>query len=350
MVYNETQRRKLAHLETCLNEDVELGDTGFDDVTFIHNALPETHLEKIDTTTSFFGKRLRVPLMIAAVTGGVPNAGLINKKLAEIAEEKGIGFGLGSQRAMIERPEMKETYYVRDVAPKTLVFGNMGIVQTKKYTPKQVQKMADDTEIDALCVHVNPAQEIFQVEGDLDFTDCLSSLKTLCKELDVPVVAKEVGNGISLEASILLKNAGVKAIDVGGYGGTSWVKVEALRSGKDWKPFALHGIPTAVSILESRTVGLPIISTGGIRDGLHIAKSIALGASICGVALPVLRVLNRLGPDGVRMYIDELQKELRMVMFLNGCKNIDELKKANYVLSGRVRDWADQRGLLNRKY
>ncbi|MEM0372620.1 MAG: type 2 isopentenyl-diphosphate Delta-isomerase [archaeon] len=346
MDYNATQRRKIAHLEICLNKDVELGDAGFDDVTFLHNALPEVNLEETDTSTKFFGKKLSVPLMISAVTGGIPNAGLINKELAKIAEEKCIGFGLGSQRAMIEKPEMKSTYCVRDVAPKTLIFGNIGIVQTKKYAPSQVQKMADETQIDALCVHLNPAQEAFQVNGDLDFTECFGSLKTLCRNLSMPVVGKEVGNGISRETAETLKKAGVRAIDVGGYGGTSWMKVEALRSGMDWKPFKRHGIPTAASVLETKTSGLPIIATGGIRDGLHIAKAIALGASICGIALPAIRVLNALGPDGLRAYIDQLQRELRTVMFLNGCKNIDELKKANYVLHGRLLEWAKQRELL----
>jgi isopentenyl-diphosphate delta-isomerase len=298
----------------------------------------------------FMGKRLKLPLMITAVTGGVPNAKEINKVLAAVAEEKGIGFGLGSQRSMIEDPDMRETYYVRDVAPKTLVLGNLGVIQTKIYEPKQIEKAVADIKADGLCVHINPAQEMFQSKGDVDFRDCFSNLKKLCKSMKYPVVGKEVGNGISYETSVMLKKAGVKAIDIGGSGGTNWMLVEALRHGKRCNGFTDHGIPTAISVLETKRVGLPIIATGGVRDGLHIAKSIALGADITGMALPIIRVLDKLGPEGLSMYIDELQKELKMMMFLNGCDTIAELKNANYVLHGKVLDWARQRHLLNKRY
>jgi len=337
----ETEKRKIDHIEVCLKEDVERGSTWLEDVILLHRALPELDFNKIDTSTEIFGKKLKMPLIISAITGGTERAKRINKDLAEVAEKKGIGFGLGSQRAMIEDESKKETYFVRDIAPNILLFGNIGISQTKKYSTKQIENALKSVKADALCVHINPAQELFQIEGDLDFGDCILSLKKLCKELKYPVIAKEVGNGISRETALLLKEAGIEAIDIGGYGGTSWVTVEIIRSQKTTS-FENWGIPTACSILESK-VGLPIIATGGIRSGLDIAKSIALGASICGIALPFLRILEKEGKAGVETYIDKLQEELKAAMLLTGSKNIEELKRAKYVLLGRVKEWVEQR-------
>ncbi len=339
-----TEQRKKDHLKICIEENVETQKTGFEEVFLIHKSLPELDLKEIDTSTEFLGKKLKLPLIIAAITGGTEESKKINKDLAEIAEKKGIGFSLGSQRAMIENPRLKDTYYVRDIAPNTLLFGNIGITQIKKFTMNKIKKALDFVEADALCVHLNPAQEIFQKEGDLDFKNLIPSLKELCKNLEYPVIGKEVGFGISKEVASKLKEIGVKAIDVGGFGGTNWIIIDGLRSGKDYNNFKSWGIPTPISILESR-VGLPLIATGGIRSGVDIAKSIALGADICGIALPFLRILKKKGKQGVEKYIDNLQKELKFAMFLTGSKNIEELKKAKYVLTGEVKDWVEQRKL-----
>ena len=185
---------------------------------------------------------------------------------------------------------------------------------------------------DAVCVHINPAQELFQHEGDRDFTGCLSALENFCRAIDLPVIAKEVGNGISRECARKLKEAGVSAIDVGGLGGTSWVLIDSIRSGIDSAVFRNWGIPTAVSVMECQ-VGLPVIATGGIRTGLHMAKAIALGADLCGIALPFLRVLSKEGTAGVERYIDTLKADFIRAMFLTGCRTVDDLKKARYVLS-----------------
>jgi len=337
-----TEQRKKDHIKICLENNVEIKKTGFEDIFLIHNSLPELNLKEIDTKTIFLGKKLNLPLTIAAITGGTEEAKQINKDLAYVAEKKGIGFSLGSQRAMIEDPELKDTYYVRDVAPNVLLFGNIGIAQVKKINIKKIEDALSSIKADALCVHINPAQELFQKEGDFDFKGSISSLKELCKELDYPVIGKEVGFGINKEVALKLKEIGVKVIDVGGFGGTNWIIVDGLRSGKDYSNFVNWGIPTPISILEAK-VGLPLIATGGIRSGIDIAKSISLGADICGIALPFLRILKTKGKEGLENYIDNLQKELRIAMFLTGSKNIEELKNAKYVLTGKVRDWIEQR-------
>jgi isopentenyl-diphosphate delta-isomerase len=340
-----TQQRKKEHIKIALENKVETGDPGFDDVLLVHNDFTDINFKDIDTSTKFFGKKLKLPLIMASMTGGTDEAKKINKDLAEIAEKKGFGFSLGSQRAMIENPELKDTYYVRDVAPNTLIFGNLGIYQLKSFSKQQIEDAMKSVGADILCVHINPSQELFQREGDLDFKGSFSNLKKLCEELKYPVIGKEVGFGFSREVSTKLKEAGVKAIDVGGHGGTNWIVVDGLRSDKDFSSFVDWGIPTTISILESR-VGLPLISTGGVRNGVDIAKSIALGADVCGMALPFLRILNEKGKKGVEDFVDKVQQELKIVMALTGSRNIEDLKKAKYVLTGRVKDWADQRDLI----
>ena len=338
------EERKKNHLKICLENDVETNKAGFSDVTLVNNSLPELSSREIDTSLEFLGKRLRMPLIISSLTGGTEEAKQINKDLAEVAEKKGIGFSLGSQRAMIENPELKETFYVRDVAPSVMIFGNLGIYQLKNFSKEKIEDALKYVGADALCVHINPAQELFQKGGDSDFRGALESLKKFCKETKYPVIGKEVGFGISMEVSKKLKDAKVKAIDVGGFGGTNWIVVDGLISEKDFTKFGDWGIPTAVSILEANT-GLPIIATGGIRSGVDIAKSIALGADVCGIALPFLRILKKDGKKGVENYIDYLENELKIAMLLTGSKNISELKKAKYVLTGKTKEWAEQRKL-----
>jgi isopentenyl-diphosphate Delta-isomerase len=339
------EQRKKDHLRVCLENQVETQKAGFEDIILINNSLSETNLKEIRTSVDFFGKKLSMPLIISALTGGTEEARKINKELAEVCERKGIGFSLGSQRVMIEKPEVKETFYVRDVAPNALLLGNIGIFQLKRLGVKQIEEALKYVGADALCVHLNSAQEIFQKEGDTDFRDAFNSLKKLCKDLKYPVIAKEVGFGISKEVSIKLKDAGVKAIDIGGFGGTNWIIVDGLLSGMDFSTFADWGIPTPISILESNT-GLPLIATGGIRSGLDIAKSIALGADLCGISLPFLRILKSHGKKGVEDYIDKLNNELKIAMALTGSKNIEEMKKAKYVLSGKTLEWVNQRKLI----
>jgi isopentenyl-diphosphate delta-isomerase len=338
-----TAQRKVDHLEICINQTVETGNPGFRDVTLVHNCLPEVDLDKVDTSVELFGKKLRFPLIISAMTGGTAEAEKINKELARIAEKKKIGFGLGSQRAMIEKRDLKRTYFVRGSAPNALLLGNIGITEIMRLKKEKIEEAVKAVKADGLCVHMNAGQEVFQKDGQTSFAGALDKLREFCKEFPYPVIAKEVGNGISKENAPALKGAGVRAIDVGGAGGTNWMLVDALRSGGDVGIFREWGIPTAVSILECRGTNLPLIATGGVRTGLDMAKAMALGASACGIALPFLRLLSKEGPKAVEQYIDRLENELRIAMFLAGAENVQRMKNAKYVLSGQVAQWWGQR-------
>ncbi len=342
---NLTELRKIQHIKVCLEKDVETGDTLFDELSLVHQALPELNLNEIDPSQEFLGKRLDFPLLIAGMTGGCKEAMEINETLSAIAARKGIAFGLGSQRAMIEKEALTETYAVRSVAPDILLFGNIGITAVKQYPLEKIHHAVRSIQADALCVHINPAQELFQNEGDEDFATCRDALHDLCREADYPVIAKEVGNGISRESAELLKSAGVAAIDLGGVGGTSWVLVDSIRSGKDSSRFRTWGIPTAASILEARDVEVPLIATGGVRNGLQMAKAVLLGADLCGIALPFLRILNRDGVEGVERYVDELRREFCYALYLCGAPDIQAFRGKGVVVGSRLLEWIRQGGL-----
>lgn len=333
-----TQLRKLEHVKICIEQQVETGNPLWDEATLIHQALPELSLDAIDPSCVFLGKKLSFPLVIAAMTGGCDEARDINRALASMADQKSIAFGVGSQRAMIEKPEIAATYMVRDVAPSVLLLGNIGITALKQYAPARIAQAMHAIGANAVCVHINPAQEIFQNEGDRDFSGCHAALEAFCKAVDLPVIAKEVGNGISRECTLRLKNAGVSAIDVGGAGGTSWVLIDSIRSGIDAAYFNTWGIPTAASVLEAQ-VGIPVIATGGIRTGLDMAKAVALGADACGIALPFLRTLHEKGGEGVAAYIDALKADFVRAMFLTGSGTVAALKKARYIAGGRLSNY-----------
>ena len=342
----ETGSRKLEHLKIAARENVEHGDTWLNDVILIHNSLPEMDLNRIDTSISFMGKKLKAPVMIVGMTGGVEEAGEINKDLAEVAENLGIGFGVGSQRAMLERPDVWDTYYVRERAPSTLVVGNIGLAQIDQYPEKKIIELMRKINADALAVHLNPAQEAVQPEGDWDFSGKHTTLAKIADQ--IPVIAKEVGNGISRETALTLRRLGVKAVDVGGWGGTNWVKIDAMRAGEK-TPFVDWGIPTAASILETSQV-LPTIATGGIRTGLDAAKAIALGASLVGIGLPVLRWYFAGGKKRVESELLKFIHELKIAMFLTGSQNVGELQNTDLVITGKLREWCLARGIDTRRY
>ncbi|MEK6979695.1 MAG: type 2 isopentenyl-diphosphate Delta-isomerase [Candidatus Micrarchaeota archaeon] len=320
----KTENRKKEHVEAVLQYSAQYSkSTGLEKFEFLHNALPEADYLKIDLSCKFLGKPLSYPLMITGMTGGYLGAEQINKSLAEFAEKHGIAFGLGSQRAMIENPAMKKTYYVRDVAPKTLLIANIGACQLRKYSFEKIEKMVSDVDADALAIHLNPLQEVIQPEGNTNFEGVLSAISKICGKLSVPVIVKETGAGISMEVAIKLKDAGVQAIDVSGSGGTSWSAVEYLRGGAT-PGFENWGIPTAESITMCRGV-LPLIASGGIRSGIDAAKAIALGAEIVGAAYPFLLALKKKRLD------DELiqwENQMKICAFLTGSKNHASLKAA----------------------
>jgi len=334
-----TKSRKGAHIDVCLKEKVEAVSkkTGFADVEFLHNAIPEMDFAKIDASCELLGKRLKLPLVIEAITGGFPRGGEINLALAQAAQENGIAFGLGSQRAMLEDASLVTTYNVRKVAPDVLVIGNIGAAQLAQYGPQKISKMVSDADLDVLAVHLNVLQELVQKEGDRNFEGCLKAIEKLCDSLSVPVIAKETGAGISLDVAIKLENAGVDAIDIAGAGGTSWSGVEVIRNGGWESDFWDWGIPTAVSVaLVSRAVKIPVICSGGVRSGVDAAKGIALGASASGAALPFLKAWEKGGEREISSCIKTWGDDMKKVMMMTGSKNLSELKKAKLFVTGKT--------------
>ena len=341
--------RKLEHLLICENYDVEFKDktTGFEDIELIHNVLPEIDKNDIDLSTSVFGKKLDSPLFISAITGGHPAAKEINKQLAIAAENNNIALGVGSQRAACEHPELEDTYtVVRENAPNCLLIGNIGAPQLNL-----ANKAVEILDADILAIHLNPLQESIQPEGDLDARGYLDLIGKITKSVDIPIMAKETGCGISAESAKLLVDAGVDYIDVQGAGGTSWAAVETYRADDRYlgETFWDWGIPTAISTVEVvNAVDVPVISSGGIRSGLEAAKAIALGADAVGMALPFLK--NSTSQDQLNTFIERFNNSLRIAMFLVGASNIEELKQSNLVIRGETREWLNERGINTKKY
>jgi isopentenyl-diphosphate delta-isomerase len=347
--------RKTDHLTLCAEEDVGFRTTGtlLGDVKLVHDALPELAVSEIDLGARVLGKKLRAPIVIASMTGGTEEAGRVNRALAAIAEERGYGFGLGSQRAMMKRADAAPSFRVRDVAPTTLILANMGGVQAARATTAEIEALVRDVGADALCVHLNPAMELIQPEGDRDFRGVLEAIARLARELPVPVVAKETGCGIGLAAAKKLRGAGVRHVDVSGAGGTSWVGVETKRAaGRDEAKRALGealwdwGVPTAVSTAICAASGFStVVATGGVASGLDVARAIALGATAAGLARPVLRALHDDGEDGARRFLDGVEAELRAVMLLVSARDIDALRSAPRVIVGELRRWLKELGV-----
>jgi isopentenyl-diphosphate delta-isomerase len=321
----QTESRKKDHVELVLSKGAQCGKSaGFERLDFIHNALPEISLGRISLSTNFLGKRIRYPMIITAITGGYSDAETINKGLAQAAENHGIAFGIGSQRAMLETPSLARTYKVRDVAPHIPILANIGAYQLKKYPLAKIESLVSSIGADALAVHLNALQEAIQPEGDTDYSGVLAAIAKTCERLSVPVVVKETGAGMSQDVAIKLQNAGVKWLDVAGAGGTSWSSVEYLRPGVHVPGFDGWGIPTTEAIIQCRGV-LPLIASGGIRSGIDGAKAIALGADMCGAAYPFLKALHARKLDA---YVETFQKQMKLCAFLTGSRSVAELKKA----------------------
>ncbi len=329
----QTSSRKTDHLRINLEEDTGSGiTTGFEHYRFIHQALPEINLEDIDLRVNLFGKLLRKPLLISSMTGGTEDAGQINENLAIAAQETGVALGVGSQRAALEDPSLARTYQVRNQAPDVLIMANLGAIQLNNgYTIDHCKRAVDMIMADALILHLNPLQEAVQLEGDTNFSSLLPKIEEVCKHLSVPVVAKEVGWGISKKTAQQLYDAGISAIDVAGAGGTSWSQVEMHRAETESqanlaKIFINWGIPTAESIITvSQTCpNIPIIASGGIRSGLDVAKSIALGARVAGAAEPFLKSATE-SPEAVIRTINAFSLELRVTMFASSATRPTEL-------------------------
>ena len=337
--------RKKDHLDLCATAEVGFRETTtlLEHVRLVHDALPELSLDELDLATPLCGKTLRAPLVIASMTGGTEEAARVNLELAALAEERGIGFGLGSQRAMHKDPAAEWTYRVREVAPTALVFGNLGAVQAARMTTAEVQVLVDHVGADALCLHLNPAMELIQPGGDRDFRGCLAAIARLTAELRVPVVVKETGSGLSASVGRRVREAGVRVVDVSGAGGTSWVGVETLRADPaaravgdelwDW------GIPTAASVAMMAELGLTVVATGGIQTGHDVARALALGATAAGVARAALKAHRAGGKDGAGALLDRIISTLQAIMLLTGCRTPRDLAAAPRVITGPLRDW-----------
>lgn len=339
------QRRKDDHLDLCATDDVAFRGktTLLERVQLIHQSLPDIDVDAIDTSVTLLGKKLRLPIVIAAMTGGTERAAAVNRDLSAIAEARGLGFGLGSQRAMQRQPETAWTYQVREWAPTTLILGNVGVVQARELATKDIAQMVQEIGADALCVHLNPAQEVVQPGGDRDFRGGFATFQRLTSELPVPVVGKETGCGISYQTAVKLKRAGVAAVDTSGAGGTSWVGVEALRAEGDQAQLGNllwdWGVPTAAAIHASVTAGNPTIGTGGIQSGLDVARALALGATACGIARPLLQAHVRGGRAEAERVIEQIERELRAVMLLAGAAEVAALRSAPRIVSSPLTEW-----------
>lgn len=339
-------QRKADHIRINLEEDVAFPSltTGLEQYRFVHQALPELNLNEVDTSVEVFGKRLAAPILVSSMTGGTDQARQINRTLAAAAEQQGLAMGLGSQRAGIERPETVATFRVRDIAPNLLLFANLGAVQLNyTYTVDQCRRVVDMVDADALILHLNPLQEVLQAEGDLNWRGLLAKIEAVCRRLEKPVIAKEVGWGISEQAARWLIEAGISAIDVAGAGGTSWSQVEMHRAPNERlrrlaAAFGDWGIPTAESLVVARRTRdalqqphVCLFASGGIRTGQEIAKCVALGADLVGLASPFLKRAVE-SVDAVREEMELLSAELQIAMFCSGAGDVTRLRQAGVLV------------------
>ncbi len=354
-----TVARKLDHIKICLDKDIQTKKSaGFEDIDFVHCAIPESDLVNIKTNSKLFGHEFAAPIIISAMTGGHPVAEKINKTLAIAAQEIGVGLGLGSQRAALENPQLEITYSIaRKYAPDAFLIGNIGAPQLADGTirAKEAKKVIEMIDGNALAIHLNALQEAIQPEGDSNYLGVIQAINKLADELDVPIIAKETGAGISGETANLLEKAGVAGIDIQGVGGTSFSAVEVYRAEEqglerlkrlgtlfwDW------GLPTVVSTVEvvHATSQVEIIASGGLRNGLDIAKAIALGADGIGIATPLLKPAFSGDVEAVKSVIDSIIAELKCAMFLTGARTIEDLKKVPIIISGNSANWLTLRGI-----
>ncbi len=344
-----TQNRKKEHLEIVLNEDVSSDYNYWNDIRLIHRALPELDMDEIDLETPIFGRRLAAPMIISAMTGGYKNGEQINRNLAEAASEVGIGMGVGSQRQAIEDPSLESTYSVLKDYDIPLVIANLGAPQfipqgnREPFTEHDAKHAMEMIDADLIAIHLNFLQEVVQPEGETKAKGCLEAIQKLARFL--PVIVKETGAGISRGTALALRTSKIRGIDVGGLGGTSWSAVEYYRAKKEeddrkkrlGTTFWNWGVPTPVSLIEAN-VGLPLIATGGIRNGLDVARAMALGASSAGVASRLLPFAK----ESAQAVIEELNmmlSEVKAAMFLTGSKDVFQLQEANAIIVGETAEW-----------
>jgi len=356
------EERKLDHLQICIEDEVEARNvtTGFEEIYLVHRALPEIDRDDVKLEVKAFGHRFSAPIIVEGITGGTQKALEINASIAEAVEHLGLGMGVGSQRAALEDPKLEMTYKVaRKNAPTAFLVANIGGPQlVRGYGLRDLERAVEMIEADALVIHLNPLQEAIQPEGEPTYRGILKKIKEIAESLDVPVIVKETGSGISSEDAVRLERAGVAGIDVAGAGGTSWAAVEDHRAKKmgfessrrlgellwDW------GIPTAVSLIETlQSVKIPVIASGGIRSGCDAAKALSLGAILVGFASPVLIPALK-GPEEVKELLRDFMDQLRNVMFLVGASSVEELRRVPLVITGKTAEWLKLRGFRIEDY
>ena len=356
---DEVKQRKIEHVNIALGQDISVAQkANWNDIQFVHQALPEVDLDEIDTSVSFLGHKLRYPLFISSLTGGHNDVISINRNLARAAEHYGLALGVGSQRAGIVNPDVIGSYAItREHAPTTCLIANIGAPQLiaqarhEPFTIEQVEHAVTMIGANALAVHMNSLQEATQPEGDRRAAGEAAALKTLAENVSVPVIAKETGAGVCREQALLLRSCGVAAIDVGGAGGSSMSAMEAERSKsrgderthtigvlfRDW------GIATPVSIIEAKVAQVPLISTGGVRTGLDMARALALGATLVGMGFPFLKAASQ-SYDAVCELLETIVAELKVAMQLSGAATIEQLQQVDIVVTGETRNWLSMRG------
>jgi len=335
----QIKSRKASHIRINLEEDVRSGlTTGLERFRFIHQAVPELNLADIDLTQDLFGKKIKAPILISSMTGGTPEAESLNRTLAEAAQETGLALGVGSQRAAIENPKLAYTFQIRPYAPDILLFANLGAVQLNYgYGIQHCQRAVDMVQADALILHFNALQEAVQPEGDTNFAGLLDKVEKVCKVLPVPVIAKEVGWGFSAKAARRLADAGVAGIDVAGAGGTSWSQVEKYRAQNESQArlaaaFVDWGIPTSEALINVRNSApeLILFASGGLRSGIDIAKCIALGARLGGMAGLFLKAASQSVEITIQT-IREIRREIQVCMFAAGAGDLTQLQHTELV-------------------
>lgn len=341
-------KRKADHLEVAASGRAEfIKSTMLEHVHLVHQAVPELALDEIDLSTSLVGKTLAAPLVITGMTGGTAEAAQVNRDLARAAQAAGVALGLGSQRAMDEHPELAASYEVRDVAPDVVLIGNVGAVQARAMGPARVIALAQRIGADAIAIHLNPGQELIQDRGDRDFRGVRDAIARLVDASPLPVVVKETGCGLSVEAARSLVAAGVHTVDVAGAGGTSWVAVEAVRAAAGSGSAALGGelwdwgVPTAVSVVACVRANLDVIASGGLRSGYDVARALALGARAGGMAAPMLRAQRAGGRDGVAELLAQVIASIRAICLLTGCRSVHDLAHAPRHLGAPLRAFLD---------
>lgn len=345
---DQTAARKDAHLDLCIGQQVEPPGNAalFDCIALEHCAMPELALEQIDASSTLLGRRLSYPLCITGMTGGTERARQVNQALARCAQEFQIAFGVGSQRAMAEDPARSASYQVRKVAPDVVLIGNIGMVQALAMGVDGVHRLIDAIGADGIALHLNPAQELIQPEGDRDFRGGYRLVEALASTLGRRLMVKETGCGLSAAVARRLAECGVSQFDVSGLGGTSWVRVEQLRAGELLREvgatFSGWGIPTAAATWRLRRAlgaGPAIVASGGMRSGLDVAKAVVLGADAGGMALPLLRAFDAGGEAQLHRLTGRIVREIEYAMLLTGSRDLAALRQQQAVIRDPLRHW-----------